>query len=158
MSTRKPMTLTGKLQIESELKKLINIERPSVIKSIEEARGHGDLSENADYDAAKEKQAFIESRISDISDKIANADVIDPQKIQSNKITFGAYVTLEDDNEKQITYQIVGEDEADVSQKKLSINSPLARNLIGKKKDEALEFKSPKGEQFYTILDFKFKK
>ena len=157
MSTRRPMTLYGKTQLEEELKNLIEVKRPQVIKAIEEARGHGDLSENADYDAAKEQQALTEARISEISEKIANAEVIEPAQIKSNKITFGAYVTLEDENAKKVTYQIVGEDEADVSLKKISINSPLARNLIGKRKDESFEFQSPKGEQSYIIVDFYFK-
>ena len=154
---RRPMTLYGKTQLEKELKNLIETERPKVIQAIEDARGHGDLSENADYDAAKERQALIESRISEISGKIADAEVIDPSQIKSDKITFGAFVTLEDEDSKKITYQIVGEDEADVNEKKISINSPLARNLIGKKKGDHLEFNSPKGEQFYTVIDFKFK-
>lgn len=154
---RRPMTLYGKNQLEQELKHLIEVERPQVIQAIEDARGHGDLSENADYDAAKDRQALIESRISEISGKIADAEVIDPSKIKFNKITFGAYVVLKDEDSKKITYQIVGEDEADVRQKKISINSPLARNLIGKTKNENLEFSSPKGEQFYTIIDFYFK-
>ena len=154
---RRPMTIRGKSLLEAELKELIEVRRPQVIRAIEEARGHGDLSENADYDAAKEQQALTEARISEISQKVANAEVIDPSTIKSNKVTFGAYVDLEDENEKKFTYQIVGEDEADVGQKKISINSPLARNLIGKKKGESLEFQSPKGEQFYTIVDFYFK-
>ena len=157
MSQRRPMTAFGKARLEEELKHLIDVRRPQIIKAIEEARGHGDLSENADYDAAKEQQALTEARISEISDRIANAEVIDPSKIQSDKITFGAYVVLEDEEGEKVTYQIVGEDEADVSQKKISINSPLARNLISKKKGENLEFKSPKGEQFYSVIDFYFK-
>ena len=157
MSQRRPMTAFGKKQLEQELRRLIDVERVKVIQAIEDARGHGDLSENADYDAAKEQQALIEARISEISDKIANAEVIDPSKIKSDKITFGAYVTVEDEGSNKVTYQIVGEEEADVRQKKISINSPLARHLIGKKKDDHLEFRSPKGEQFYTVIDFHFK-
>ena len=157
MSQRRPMTAFGKKQLEQELRRLIDVERVKVIQAIEDARGHGDLSENADYDAAKEQQALIEARISEISDKIANAEVIDPSKIKSDKITFGAYVTVEDEDSKKVTYQIVGEEEADVRQKKISINSPLARHLIGKKKGDNLEFRSPKGEQFYTVIDFHFK-
>ena len=157
MSSRRPMTLYGKTLLEKELKHLIDVERPQVIQAIEDARGHGDLSENADYDAAKERQAMIESRIAEISTKIADAEVIDPSKIKSDKITFGAHVVLKDENSKKMTYQIVGEDEADVREKKISINSPLARNLIGKTKTQNFEFRSPKGEQFYTIVDFYFK-
>ncbi len=157
MTSRRPMTVHGKAQLEKELKHLIEVRRPQVIKAIEEARGHGDLSENADYDAAKEQQALTEARISEISDKIANAEVIDTSKLKSDKIIFGACVSLEDENGGKSSYQIVGEDESDISQKKISINSPLARNLIGKKKNESFEFRSPKGEQFYTITDFYFK-
>ena len=157
MAERKPITLSGKKKLEAELKQLIEVERPQVIQAIEDARGHGDLSENADYDAAKDRQALIESRISDISGKIADAEVIDPSKIKSQTITFGAFVVLEDEDSKKTSYQIVGEDEADPSEKKISIKSPLARNLIGKKKGDTLEFHSPKGEQFYTIMDFHFK-
>ena len=157
MSQRRPMTAFGKKQLEQELRRLIDVERVKVIQAIEDARGHGDLSENADYDAAKEQQALIEARISEISDKIANAEVIDPSKIKSNKITFGAHVTVEDEDSNKVTYQIVGEEEADVRQKKISINSPLARHLIGKTKGDNLEFRSPKGEQFYTVIDFHFK-
>lgn len=157
MSQRRPMTVLGKEKLEKELRHLIDVERVKNIQAIETAREHGDLSENADYDAAKEQQALIESRISEISDQIANAEVIDPSKIKSDKITFGAYVTVEDENSKKFTYQIVGEEEADVREKKISINSPLARNLIGKSKGDSLEFHSPKGEQFYTVISFYFK-
>jgi len=158
MSTnRRPMTANGKKLLEQELQRLIQKERPQVIQAIEEARGHGDLSENADYDAAKEQQALTESRIAEISDKIANAEAVDPSKLKSDKVIFGAHVSLEDENGNKSTYQIVGEDESDISQKKISINSPLARNLIGKRKGESFEFRTPKGEQSYTILDFHFK-
>lgn len=156
-TTRRPMTLHGKDKLDQELKRLIEVERPSIIQAIEEARGHGDLSENADYDAAKERQALAEARIADISDRIANAEVIDPSQIKSDRITFGAFVVLEDMDGNKISYQIVGENESDIKNKKLSINSPLARNLIGKKKGDDLEFKSPKGEQSYIITDFYFK-
>ena len=153
------MTLRGKSLLEKELKQLMEVERPAVIKAIEVARGHGDLSENADYSAAKERQAHIEGRIATISETLRYADVVDPSQIQSNKITFGAHVHIEEDETGQKkTYQIVGEDEADVHKGKISINSPLARSLIGHKKGEEVEFKSPKGEEkFYTILDFYFK-
>ena len=154
---RRPMTVNGKAQLEKELKNLIEIKRPQIIRAIEEARGHGDLSENADYDAAKEQQAITEARIAEISDKIANAEVVDPSKIKSEKITFGAFVVLEDEDGQKVDYQIVGEDESDIGKKKISIQSPLARNLIGKTKNESFEFRSPKGEKSYTIIDFYFK-
>ncbi|MCB0407318.1 MAG: transcription elongation factor GreA, partial [Bdellovibrionales bacterium] len=107
------MTTSGKVALDAELKRLMSVERPDAIKAIEEARGHGDLSENADYDAAKERQAFIESRIAEIQSKLANAEVIDPSTVKSNKIVFGATVKMMDlETDKEVTYQIVGEDEA----------------------------------------------
>lgn len=158
MSDKVPMTVRGKELLESELKKLIHEERPQVIRAIEEARGHGDISENADYDAAKERQGFIESRIGEIQNKLAMAEVIDISKVVSNKIVFGAHVLLEDlDSEKKSTYQIVGADEADVKQGLISIMSPLARCLIGKTKGDVVEVQSPGGAREYEILDFYFK-
>lgn len=159
LGNRKPMTLKGKALLEKELKHLVEVDRPNVISAIEEARGHGDLSENADYSAAKERQAHIEGRISIISETLSNAEVVDVSQIKSDKITFGAYVKLEDEdtNQKKL-YQIVGEDEADVAKGKISIKSPLARVLIGKKKGDSFEFQSPGGgEKFYHILNFYFK-
>lgn len=157
MSERQPMTLAGKEKLETELKRLITEERPDVIKAIEEARGHGDLSENADYDAAKERQGFIESRISDIQNKLANADVIDIHSIKSDRITFGAKVGLLDlETDEKHTYQIVGEDESDVKNGRISVFSPLARSLIGKKVGDLVELKSPKGEKEYEVLNFSF--
>lgn len=158
MSDRQPMTIAGKAKLESELKTLIHQERPAVIKAIEEARGHGDLSENADYDAAKDRQALIEGRIADIQGKLANAEVVDPSQLESSKIIFGATVDLQDlESEEEVTYQIVGEDEADVKQGKISVYSPIARSLIGKKKGDIIEFKSPKGEKEFEVLNFYFK-
>jgi len=156
---RKPMTLHGKALLEKELKRLVEVERPQVISAIEVARGHGDLSENADYSAAKERQAHIEGRIAVISDTLGNAEVVDTSQISSNKITFGAYVHIMDEETgKKKLYQIVGQDEADVNQGKISINSPLARSLIGRKKGEEFEFQSPGGEEkFYHVLNFYFK-
>lgn len=154
---RQPMTIAGKAKLEAELKNLIQVERPSVIKAIEEARGHGDLSENADYDAAKERQAFIESRIADIQGKLANADVIDISTLKSDRIVFGAKVELLDcESEEKVVYQIVGEDEADVKNGKISVFSPLARSMIGKKEGDVVEFKTPKGEKEYEVISFSF--
>jgi transcription elongation factor GreA len=151
------MTVAGRKKLEEELRHLIHTERPSAIKAIEEARGHGDLSENADYDAAKERQGFIESRISDIQNKIANSEVVDPATLSSDKIIFGATVNLEDtDSGDRVKYQIVGEDEADVKAGKISVFSPLARALIGKKKKDLVGFSSPKGEKEYEVLNFSF--
>jgi transcription elongation factor GreA len=158
MSERQPMTLAGKAKLESELKHLIHAERPNVIKAIEEARGHGDISENADYDAAKDRQAMIEGRIAEIQAKLANAEVVDTARLQSSKIIFGATVELQDlESEEKVKYQIVGEDESDVKQGKVSVFSPIARSLIGKKKGDIIEFRSPKGEKEYEVLNFYFR-
>lgn len=157
MSDRQPMTLAGKAKLESELKNLIQVERPNVIKAIEEARGHGDLSENADYDAAKDRQAMIEGRIADIQGKLSNAEVVDTASLRSTTIIFGATVELLDvETDEKVKYRIVGEDEADVKQGKISIFSPIARSLIGKKKGDIIEFKSPKGEKEFEVLNFSF--
>lgn len=158
MSDKQPMTQNGKLKLEEELKRLMSVERPENIKAIEEARGHGDLSENADYDAAKERQAFIESRIGDIQAKLANAEIVDPSSIKSDKIVFGATVKMLDlDTDKEVTYQIVGEDEADVKNGKISVFSPIARSMIGKAVGDVVEFHSPKGEKEYEILELDYK-
>jgi len=154
---KQPMTKAGKIKLDEELKKLLQVERPAVIKAIEEARSHGDLSENADYDAAKERQAFIESRISEIQGKLASAEVVDPQDISSETIVFGATVTLLDlDVEKETTYQIVGVDEANIKEGRISIFSPLGRAMIGKKSGDVVEFHSPKGDKEYEVVNFKF--
>ena len=152
-----PITNEGFEQIEIELKNLKSIERPSIIKSIAEAREHGDLSENAEYHAAKEKQSFIEGRIADLESKISRAEVINTKKLKGNKIIFGATVTLGDiDSKKNIIYQIVGTEEADVENGKISISSPLAKALLGKKIDDTVEVYSPGGSKEYEIEDIKF--
>ena len=156
-SDRLPITVFGKAKLEEELKRLVQIERPNVIKAIEEARAHGDISENADYDAAKDRQAMIEGRIADIQGKLANAEVVDITRLQSSKIIFGATVELQDlESDEKVKYQIVGEDESDVKQGKVSVFSPIARSLIGKKKGDIIEFKSPKGEREFEVLNFFF--
>ena len=155
---RQPMTIQGKAKLEAELRQLIQVERPAVIKAIEEARGHGDLSENADYDAAKEKQGFVESRIAEIQSKLANAEVVDTSSLQSERIIFGAYVELEDlETSDHVTYQIVGEDESDVKGGKISVFSPMARSMIGKLKGDVIELRSPKGEREFEVIKFYFK-
>ena len=155
---RQPMTAQGKVKLETELRHLMTNERPAIIKAIEEARSNGDLSENADYDAAKERQAFCEARIAEIQSKIANAEVIDIANLKSDKVIFGAHVKLLDvEADEEITYQIVGEDEADVKIGRISVFSPLARALIGKKAKDVIEFKSPKGEKEYEIKTISFK-
>ena len=151
------MTVNGKKLLEEELKQLMDVERPNVVSNIEVARAHGDLSENADYLAAKERQGHIEGRIASISHTLSNAEVVDPSTIKSDRVTFGAYVHLQDESKKKVTYQIVGADEADVEKGKISINSPLARSIIGRKKGDEFEFHNVKGEKLYCILDFYFK-
>ena len=147
-----PMTIEGKKKLEDELKHLTTVERPSVIKAIEHARSNGDLSENADYSAAKERQGFIEGRILEINAKLAAAQVIDPKAIKSDKIVFGATVTLIDpDKDEEVTYQIVGVDEADVKNGKIGITSPIARAMIGKSVGDDVIVNAPKGKISYEV-------
>ncbi len=158
MSDKQPMTVKGKILLDQELKHLMHVERPDVIKAIEEARGHGDLSENADYDAAKERQGFVEARIADIQTKLAKAEVVDPAGVKSEKVVFGATVTIQDlEADKEVTYQLVGVDEANIKEGKLSVFSPLGRAMIGKKKSDVIEVQSPKGDKEYEIKKFIFK-
>ena len=152
-----PMTVLGKKMLDEELKNLMTVERPSVIKAIEIARGHGDLSENADYSAAKERQSFIEGRIQDINGKLARAQIIDPSLIKSDKIVFGAIVDIEEqDSGKKITYQIVGVDEADIKNNKVGVTSPIARALIGKTEGDEVVVHAPKGQVRYDVLKIKY--
>ncbi|MBC7419364.1 MAG: transcription elongation factor GreA [Bdellovibrio sp.] len=152
-----PITSRGKLMLEAELKKLIHEERPAIIKAIEEARAHGDISENAEYDAAKERQGMIEGRIGEIQFKLSGVESIDPATIKSDKIVFGATVEIQDtDADEKSTYQIVGVDEADVKKGMISIISPISRSLIGKKVGDLVTVQSPKGDKEYEILSFKF--
>ena len=152
-----PITYQGFEKLEIELKSLKSVERPSVIKAIAEAREHGDLSENAEYHAAKEKQSFIEGRIADLENKISRAEIINTKKLKSDKIIFGATVTLgEIDSNKNIIYQIVGIEEADVENGKISISSPLAKALLGKKIDDTVEVYSPGGSKEYEIENIQF--
>lgn len=159
MATDKlPMTVRGKALLEAELKKLIHEERPAVIRAIEEARAQGDISENAEYDAAKDRQSMIEGRIGEIQGKLASAEVIDPASIKSETVVFGAKVTLIDlESDEETTYQIVGLDEADVKQGLISIMSPMARAMIGKRKGDNIVVQSPKGDREYEILSFEYK-
>lgn len=158
MADTLPITVRGKALLDAELKKLLLEERPEVIRAIEEARAHGDISENAEYDAAKERQSMIEGRIAEIQGKIAGAEVINPADIKSDRIVFGAHVTIVDEeSEEEVTYQIVGVDEADVKQGMISILSPLARALIGKRVGDSVVVQSPKGDKDYQILAFTFK-
>ena len=153
-----PMTLRGKALLEAELKKLMHEERPYIIKAIEEARSHGDIRENAEYDAAKERQGMIEGRIGEIQGKLASAETIDTSTIKSDRVVFGAHVKIQDtESDEEIRYQIVGMDEADVKQGRISIMSPFARAMIGKKKGDTITVQSPKGDKDYEILGFEFK-
>ena len=152
-----PMTSQGYHNLQEDLKLLVNKERPDIIVAIAEARGHGDLSENAEYQYAKEQQSLIEGKISDLESIIANAEIIDISKLSGKEIKFGATVIIKDDESgKKSTYQIVGEYESDINNNKLSINSPLARGLIGKIKNDIVEINSPKGIRVYKVISVKF--
>ena len=156
--TKIPMTAEGYNRLEEELKHLKHSERPAVIKAIAEARDHGDLSENAEYHAARERQSFIEGRVAELEDKIARAEVIDITKLSGKQVMFGATVTLVDeDTDEKSSYQIVGPDEADVKSKRLSITSPLARALIGKTTADNVEVTTPNGSKSYEIVRVAFK-
>ena len=152
-----PMTLDGYNRLEAELKRLKTEERPDIIKAIATAREHGDLSENAEYHAAREKQSFIEGRLAELEDKIARSEVIDVTTLSGKTVMFGATVTIVDeDTEEKLTYQLVGEAEADVKAGRLAINSPLARALIGKSIGDSVDVMTPKGDKMYEVLKVKF--
>ncbi len=153
-----PMTAAGYQRLEAELKTLKTVERPSVIRAISEAREHGDLSENAEYHAAKERQGWIESRILELEDKLRRAEVIDVSKLSGDKVMFGATVVLADeDTDEESTYQIVGADEADIKAGLLSITAPLARALVGKAEGDSVEVSTPGGAKAYEIVSVAFK-
>ncbi len=152
-----PMTRGSYEHLQVELKRLKTKDRHEISKEIEIARDHGDLSENAEYDAAKDKQGLIEARIRDLETKVAQAEVIDIQNLNSDKVVFGATVTLEDlDTDESLQIQIVGEDEADGKKGKISVHAPIARALIGKKEDDEVEVKAPGGSRFYEIKKIQF--
>jgi transcription elongation factor GreA len=152
-----PLTRAGYEGLQEELRHLKRVERPEIIKAIEEARKHGDLSENAEYHAAREKQGFIEGRIKELEFKIGRADIIDVSVLSGDTVKFGATVTVVDeDTDEEKTFQIVGEEEANITKGKLSIASPLAKSLIGKKKGDSVEVRAPKGSKYYEILTVKF--
>lgn len=151
------MTATGLAQLEEELKNLKSVERPAVIRAIAEAREHGDLSENAEYHAARERQSFIEGRISELEDIVSRAQVIDTSQLSGDTVRFGATVTLADeDSDDEVVYQIVGAHEADIKSGRLSVHAPLARALIGKHLGDSVEVNSPGGSKSYEIVDVKF--
>jgi transcription elongation factor GreA len=152
-----PMTAEGYQALDAELKRLKTVERPAVIQAISEARAHGDLSENAEYHAAKERQAFIETRVAEIEDKVARAQVIDVSKLGGKQVKFGATVSLiDEDTGEKPKYKIVGEDESDVKAGKISITSPIARALIGKEEGDVVEVMAPGGARSYEIVKVKF--
>ena len=150
---RLPMTVDGFRALEAELKILKSEERPSIIAAISEARGHGDLSENAEYHAAKERQSLVEGRILELEDKIARADVIDTTRLKGDTVKFGATVTVTDeDTDETFVYKIVGDDEADVASGKISISSPIARAMIGKEEGDTAEVAAPSGAKSFEIV------
>jgi transcription elongation factor GreA len=157
-NTTIPLTVRGAELLRQELHRLKTVERPSVINAISEARAQGDLSENAEYDAAKEKQGFIEGRIMELEAKLSNAQIIDPKSLDADgRIVFAATVELEDlDNGTQVTYQIVGEDEADIKKNLVSITSPIARALIGKHVEDVVQVQAPGGTREYEVLDVRY--
>lgn len=150
-----PMLAEGYERLTADLK-VLRDERPKIVDAIEEARAHGDLSENAEYHAAKERQGQVEAMIGDIEGKISRAQIIDPATLTGNKIVFGSTVTLLDENDKPIKYQIVGETEADAASGRISFSSPLARALIGKQVDDEIEVTVPSGDKFYLVQKIEF--
>jgi len=150
-----PMLAEGYERLTADLKALRE-ERPRIVDAIEEARAHGDLSENAEYHAAKERQGQVEAQIGDLEDKISRAQIIDPKTLSGNKVIFGATVTLLDEDDKPIKYQIVGQTEADASKGRISYNSPMARAMIGKKVDDEIEVTVPSGDKFYLVSEIEF--
>jgi transcription elongation factor GreA len=151
-----PMTATGYSTLEAELKNWKNTERPAIIRAIQEARSHGDLSENAEYHAAKERQGFIEARVAELEDKLGRAQVIEIDKLSGDTVKFGATVTLADENDKELRYQIVGEFEAEPREGRISISSPIARALIGKTVGDEIEVDAPGGARGYEILKVEY--
>lgn len=153
-----PVTVAGAEMLRTELQRLKTVDRPQAIAAIAEARSHGDLSENAEYDAAKERQSFLEGRIAEVESKLANAQIIDPKLLDAEgRCVFGATVDLQDlDNGDKVTYQIVGDDEADIKKAKISIGSPIARALIGKYAGDVVDVVTPGGVRRYDVLDVRY--
>jgi len=153
-----PITAGGMSRLKVELKRLKAVERPRVIDAIATARGHGDLSENADYAAAKERQSFIEGRIQELEDKIARADIVDVSRLSGDRVVFGATVTLQDEDGASVVYRVVGDIEADLKKGRISVQSPIARALIGREVGDSVTVKGPKGaEKEYEILSVEFR-
>lgn len=154
---RVPMLLSGFQLLEKELKQLKNVDRHRIIKAIEVAREHGDLSENAEYHAAKDEQGLTEARIAELEDRVSRSEVIDPKTLSGDKAMFGATVTMLDEDDKKVVYQIVGLEEADVKAGRVSYTSPMARALIGRSVGDDAEVKTPSGEKFFEITKIEFK-
>ena len=155
-SEKVPMLAEGHRQLSDELRRLKIEERPAIIEAIEEARAHGDLSENAEYHAAKERQGHVEATIAELEDRLSRAMVIDPTTLSGEKVVFGATVTLLDEDEKKVKYQLVGQAEADARVGRISYNSPLGRALIGRQKGEEVEVSTPSGDKYYKIAKIEF--
>jgi transcription elongation factor GreA len=153
-----PLTVTGAERLKAELHRLKTIDRPRIIQAIAEARAHGDLSENAEYHAAKEQQSFVEGRIADVESKLGNGQIIDPHTVNAHgRVVFSATLDLlDEDSQKEVTYQLVGDDEADIAAGKISIGSPIARALIGKEAGDSVEVRVPDGTRHYEILDVRY--
>ena len=152
-----PMTVDGYSRLQEEIKRLKAVDRPAVIRAIAEARTHGDLAENAEYHAARERQSFIEGRLAELEDRVARAEVIDVSKLSGSVIKFGAKVTLADEEtDEEQTFQIVGEDEADIKAGRISVSSPIARALIGKESGESVDVQTPGGLKRYEIVDVRY--
>ena len=157
MNMRVPMTPTGLVKLRTELKHIREVDRPENVKDIEEARAHGDLSENAEYHAAKERQAFLDARMKELESNISMAEVIDPNTLKGARVVFGGTVTLSDTTtDEEITYTIVGDDEADVKAGMISISSPLARAMIGRFLDDTIALETTRGKREYEIIDLRF--
>ena len=157
MTTKIPMTSSGFDRLQEELKRLKTTDRPAIIRAIAEAREQGDIAENAEYHAARERQGFIEGRVMELEDRISRAEIIDTSKLSGDTVKFGATVTLADeDTEEEITYQIVGQDESDIKEGRLSITAPLARSLIGKSEGDQVEVTTPGGSKSYEIVTVQF--
>lgn len=153
---RIPITKVGYEALKEQVRHLKSVERPEVIRAIAEARAHGDLSENAEYDAAKERQGFVEGKIGDLEHKIASADVIDPKTVRTDCVVFGCTVVLENsETEEEVQYQLVGSDESDVSQRRISVSSPVGRAMIGKRVGDAIVVQTPGGRRQYELIDIR---
>ncbi|GER07371.1 transcription elongation factor GreA [Iodidimonas muriae] len=157
MTEKVPMLASGFNSLKAELQQLKTVERPAVVRAIEEARAHGDLSENAEYHAAKEKQGMIEARVMELEDSLSRAEVIDPTTLKGDKVMFGATVTLLDEDDKSTTYQIVGVEEADVKKGRISFTSPIGRSMIGRSLGDEVEVITPSGEKYFEIEKIEFK-